>query len=298
MATNSYFNPYPRNITTEQNLVEDLLIESIKIYGMDLYYLPRESQDTEDYLFGDDQVKKYTSAYALEMYLENVDGMDGQGDFVSTFGLEIRDEISLLVSRKRFKSTVPNLTRPKEGDLIYVPLVENFFEITFVEHENNQAMFYTLGRGRAANVYVYALKLKQFVFSNEIISTGIDEIDNQIVNEYPKVKVSIDNISGKFIPGELVYQGTSYASRITEAKVFQFNNSNPLDAYLNVYQVHGNIQEDTITGVTSGATAEVILIQDRLHIDNAFEDLIDNSGIQEESDEILDWSEQNPFGAG
>jgi hypothetical protein len=93
-----------------------------------------------------------------------------------------------LVSRRRFAATVPQ-SRPNEGDLIYVPLIQNFFEITFVEHENDQAMFYTLGRGRGANVYVYALKLKQLVFSNELISTGIIEIDNQIRDIYPRTRI-------------------------------------------------------------------------------------------------------------
>ena len=166
MATNHFFNPFPQGqITSEQLLVEDLVIEAMKIYGMDVFYLPRSSRDQVDYLFGEDTLKQYTSAFPIEMYLENVTGMDGEGDFISKFGLEIRDEVSLLVSRRRFAATVTQ-NRPNEGDLIYIPLVENFFEITFVEHENDQAMFYTLGRGRGANVYVYALKLKQFVFSN------------------------------------------------------------------------------------------------------------------------------------
>ena len=168
MATNQFFNPFPQGqITSEQLLVEDLVIEAMKIYGMDVFYLPRSSRDQVDYLFGEDTLKQYISAFPIEMYLENVTGMDGEGDFISKFGLEIRDEVSLLVSRRRFAATVAQ-NRPNEGDLIYIPLVENFFEITFVEHENDQAMFYTLGRGRGGNVYVYALKLKQFVFSNEV----------------------------------------------------------------------------------------------------------------------------------
>ena len=135
-------------------------------------------------MMGEDQLKKYTKAYPLEMYLSDVTGMEGTGDFISKFGLEIPDETTLLVSRRRFKATVPGLIRAREGDLIYVPLVENFFEITFVEHENDMAMYYTLGRGRDANVYLYMLKLKQFVFSQEIIQTGVQEIDNQVKGNY------------------------------------------------------------------------------------------------------------------
>ena len=103
MATNVYFNHFPKNVTSEQLLIEDLVIEAIKIYGMDVYYLPRSSRDEVDYLFGEDPIKQYTSAYPIELYLENVTGMDGEQDFISKFGLEIRDEIGLLMARSRFK---------------------------------------------------------------------------------------------------------------------------------------------------------------------------------------------------
>ena len=131
----------------------------MQIYGMDVYYMPRESRDQVDYIFGEDTLKTFTKAYPIEMYLEDVLGMEGEGDIISKFGLEIRDEMTFLVSRRRFKyaTASSNLIRPREGDLLYIPLIQNFFEITFVEHENNQAMFYTLGRGRQGNVYVYAL---------------------------------------------------------------------------------------------------------------------------------------------
>ena len=162
MPTNFYFNNFPaEQITSEQLLVEDLVIEAMQIHGMDVFYLPRTSRDSVDMLYGEDTLKQYVTAYPIEMYLENVTGMDGEGDFISKFGLEIRDELSLLVSRRRFKyaTGASNLIRPREGDLVYIPLIQNFFEITFVEHENDQAMFYTLGRGRGGNVYVYALKM-------------------------------------------------------------------------------------------------------------------------------------------
>ena len=173
MGTNLYFNNFPKGITQEQLTVEDLVIEAMKMYGMDVWYMPRTSGDVVDYIYGEDPLKQYMSAFSLEMYLENITGMDGEGDFISKFGLEIRDEITLLTSRRRFQMTSSQL-RPNEGDLIYVPVVDAFFEITFVEHENDQAMYHTLGRGRGGNVYVYALKLKQFVFSNELVTTGVD----------------------------------------------------------------------------------------------------------------------------
>jgi hypothetical protein len=142
MPTNQFFNFYPEKVTNEQLLVEDLVIEALKIYSMDVFYLPRESRDQIDRLMGEEQLKTFGAAYTIEMYVENVNGMEGEGDLISKFGLEIRDEMTVLVSRRRFIFTVP-LARPREGDIIYMPLVENFFEITFVEHENQQAMFYT-----------------------------------------------------------------------------------------------------------------------------------------------------------
>jgi hypothetical protein len=100
-----------------------LVIEALKIYGMDVYYLPRTTRDQVDYLFGEDTLKEYRTAHPIEMYLENVTGMDGEGDFISKFGLEIRDEVTMLVSRLRFRYTVNGYTRPREGDLIYIPMI-------------------------------------------------------------------------------------------------------------------------------------------------------------------------------
>jgi hypothetical protein len=292
MATNHFFNPFPQGqITSEQLLVEDLVIEAMKIYGMDVFYLPRSSRDQVDYLFGEDTLKQYTSAFPIEMYLENVTGMDGEGDFISKFGLEIRDEVSLLVSRRRFAATVAQ-NRPNEGDLIYIPLVENFFEITFVEHENDQAMFYTLGRGRGGNVYVYALKLKQFVFSNEVVETGIAEIDNQIRDHYPRTRVTLTSGSGTFVRDEIVYVGASLATATAQALVHSFTPNTHID----IYRVRGDFTTGNITGNTSGALWTINTVSDTATMDDAFEDIVDNNRIEGESDSIIDFSEVNPFG--
>jgi hypothetical protein len=292
MATNQFFNPFPQGqITSEQLLVEDLVIEAMKIYGMDVFYLPRSSRDQVDYLFGEDTLKQYISAFPIEMYLENVTGMDGEGDFISKFGLEIRDEVSLLVSRRRFAATVAQ-NRPNEGDLIYIPLVENFFEITFVEHENDQAMFYTLGRGRGGNVYVYALKLKQFVFSNEVVETGIAEIDNQIRDHYPRTRVTLTSGSGTFVRDEIVYVGASLANATAQAIVHSFTPNTHID----IYRVRGDFTTGNITGNTSGALWSINTVSDTATMDDAFEDIVDNNRIETESDSIIDFSEVNPFG--
>jgi len=291
MATNVYFNPFPKNITSEQLLVEDLVIEAMQIYGMEVFYLPRSSRDQVDFLYGEDTLKQYTSAYTIEMYLEDVTGMEGEGDFISKFGLEIKDEVTFLISRRRFAATVPQ-TRPNEGDLVYVPLVQNFFEITYVEHENNQAMYYTLGRGRGANVYVYALKMKQFVFSNEIIETGIKEIDEQIRDAYPKTRISLLSGSGNFVADEIVYQGANLTYATAQAIVYDTTANSSID----IIRVIGNFASGNVRGNTSSANWIINTVSDTATMNTAFEDIVDNARIQSEADGILDFTEHNPFG--
>jgi hypothetical protein len=298
MPTNFYFNNFPQNqITSEQLLVEDLVIEAMQIHGMDVFYLKRTSRDVEDGLYGEDTLKEYRYAYPIEMYMENVTGMDGEGDFISKFGLEIRDELTMLISRRRFAATV-QLSRPREGDLVYIPLIQNFFEITFVEHENDQAMFHTLGRGRGGNVYVYALKMKQFVFSEEIIDTGVIEVDQQANEHYKRTRLSVANNfsggSGSFIPGEIVYQGSSVALANAKAIVYSYE----ADSVLNVIRVQGTFANGVpVLGNTSGANRPAIYADTDYQVnENIFEDDADNVIIQNEADGIIDFTESNPFG--
>lgn len=299
MPTNFYFHNFPADqITNEQLLVEDLVIEAMQIHGMDVFYLPRTSRDSVDLLFGEDTLKQYVTAHPIEMYLENVTGMDGEGDFISKFGLEIRDEITFLVSRRRFKYATgsSNLFRPREGDLIYVPLIESFFEITFVEHENDQAMFYTLGRGRGNNVYVFALKCKTYVFSEEIIDTGIEEIDVQIRNHYHRTQLSLlAGGSGNYVAEEIVFQGTTLANASFQAIVHTWT---PSTRKLDVIRTIGTYANNTST---KGATSNAIFVSSgtantSFADNNAFEDVVDNFRIETEADSIIDFTETNPFG--
>ena len=176
-TTNFYFNNFA--YSGEQNLIENLIIESIKIYGIDVYYLPRTFVN-KDNLFGEDVLSKFDVAFPIEMYIKNVTGFEGEGDFLSKFGLQIRDEMTLTVSRRRFGEDV-NVTsstpqgntdgygRPAEGDLIYFPLNGKIFEVKFVEHE---AIFYQMG-----SLQTYDLRVELFEYSHERIDTGIAEID-------------------------------------------------------------------------------------------------------------------------
>jgi hypothetical protein len=223
--------------------------------------------------------------------------MDGVGDIISKFGMEIRDEMTLLVSRRRFNFTIPSLVRPREGDIIYVPLMQNFMEITFVEHENQQAMFYTLGRGRGGNVYVYALKLKQFVFSNERIQTGVDEVDDQILESYQLTNLVLTaGGTGTFdvANNEIVYQGANvaYANAFGTAHTWYSGNST-----LGIALVNGLFSNTAnVKGANSGATWIMASLDTNTPLDLQFEDTVDNKILETESNAILDFSEQNPFG--
>ena len=263
---------------------------------MDVYYIPRESRGEIDYLYGEDPIKKFTNAYLIEMYMSDFTGMEGDGDLISKFGLEIHDETTLLVSRRRFKYTVPtNLcTRPREGDLIYIPLVQNFFEITFVEHENNQAMMYTLGRGRGGNVYLYALKMKQFVFSEEKIDTGVDEVDEQIKDSYFKTTFNLSTGTGAYLKDEIVYQGASLASANATGLVYSWDTSSNtllVDQIVGVFSsANGTVKGNTSLATWSLSTTDIS------NYNTPFEDIVDNYRIQTEGNQFIDFSESNPFG--
>jgi hypothetical protein len=179
--------------------------------------------------------------------------------------------------------------------LIYIPLIRNFFEVTFVEHENDQAMFYTLGRGRGGNVYVYALKLKQFVFSEEIISTGVQEIDKEAESSYKRIRLPLANTgTGSYVPGEIVYQGTSLANSTAQAIVYSYTPHSELT----VIRVIGQFTSSAnAIGNTSGALRTPVTVDELDSVgNNVFEDITDNKRIEQEADDILDFTETNPFG--
>ncbi len=171
-TTNLYFNNYGN--FQEQSMIEDLVIESIKIYGIECFYLPR-TMVSDDNLFGEDELSKFDNAYPLEMYIKSSDGFEGDGDFLSKFGLEIRDEMVFTISQRRFgeevaiEDTTEDSGRPAEGDLVYFPLNGKIFEVKFVEHE---AIFYQMG-----GLQTYDLRCELFEYSHEIIDTGIASID-------------------------------------------------------------------------------------------------------------------------
>ena len=174
MATNVFFS---QAVKSEQNLIEDLVVESLRMYGHDCYYLPRTIVN-EDTILGEAANSTFDDAYEVEMYLEGIEGFEGEGDLYSKFGVEVRDSATFVISRRtweRFVSLDVNLAtglRPNEGDLIYFPLSKSLFEIKFVEHENP---FYQLGK-----LFVFKMSCDLFEYSGEKFDTEIDVLDTSI----------------------------------------------------------------------------------------------------------------------
>ena len=176
MPTNFYFQSgQGQGQTNEQRLVEDLIIESLKIYGHDTYYLPRTLVN-KDTIFDEDELSKFTQAYPIEMYLDNVNGYEGQGDIFTRFGLEVRDQATFVMAKRRWEDmvltsqgTFTQTTRPSEGDLIYFEKTKSLFEIKYVDFQNP---FYQLNQ-----IYVFRLTCELFEYSSEDLDTGIATID-------------------------------------------------------------------------------------------------------------------------
>jgi hypothetical protein len=169
MATNFFFQNF--EASNEQNLYEDLIIESIRIYGENMFYIPRELKNY-DKLLGEDDSSEYNRAIMVELYIKSVDGFSGNGNFLSKFGLQIRDQVIFSIARRTFDQEVTSLTtqtRPNEGDLIFFPLNKKCFQIKYV---NNFEMFYQFGA-----LQTWELTCELFEYSNEILNTGIEEID-------------------------------------------------------------------------------------------------------------------------
>lgn len=171
MPVNSLF---PEGSYSEQNLVENLIIESIRQYGREFYYIPR-TLVAPDQIFGEDNLSKFQNSYMIEGYLDDVDNFGGQGAFMSKFGMFLEEQGTITIARARWEQLVGQFgttiipSRPAEGDLMYFPMSKGLFEIKFVEHQNP---FYQLGR-----LYVYKLKVELFQYSSERIETELDELN-------------------------------------------------------------------------------------------------------------------------
>lgn len=170
MATNIHFNNFTN--LPEQSLAEDLIIESIKIYGHDVWYCPRTLAEV-DRVYNEDSRSEYNTSYQVEMYIKNVEGFEGEGNFLSKFNIQIRDQITFTIANKTYRETIgdfENSIRPREGDLIYMPLTEKIYVIKFAEHE--RPVFYQFGA-----ITCYDLVCELWEYSNEKLNTGVPYID-------------------------------------------------------------------------------------------------------------------------
>ena len=296
MATNHYFN---QKVSSEQQLYEDIIVESLKFYGQDVYYLPRDIV-REDTILGDDVPSKFNSAYIVEMYPENVMGFDGEGDLYTKFGVEIRDAATFVLARRRWSQTVARLdneissVRPREGDLIYLPMSKSLFEIMHVEHEDP---FYQL-----RNLPVYKLRCELFEYNDEQFDTniaGIDEIEKDFAYRW---NITTDSAGAGYTVGETVTQTLS-SGIVISGEVVRWADSDATmwvahvggdDSAGNGYNFHEFTTGINIVGGTSGTSINVATVTET----NTISANEDNSAFETSATDMdfLDFSEDNPFG--
>ena len=300
MPTNVYFSHGTRN---EQYLVEDLIIESLKIYGNEFFYIPR-TLVSKDEILGEDRLSEFKASFPIEMYFENVDSLDGQGAFIQKFGLMMEQSATLVVARRRWEQLVGRYgqtiipTRPCEGDLIYFPLSKGLFEIKFVKHQDP---FYQLGK-----LYVYKLQIELFQYASERIDTGIKEVDvfeslktfstNSTRNPSSRVlKVTVTNQGSGYTqqPDVTFISGTGFGA--TAEAVMGTGTSAGKVVSINVTEDGQNYQAPPTVSITGGGGVGATAIA-TLEIDiDKVESFGDNNSFKQQAVDVL-FSQSNPFG--
>ena len=292
MPRNVYFS---QAVKSEQHLYEDLIIESLGIYGQDVYYIPRTLVNRDNVL-NEDPASKFDDAYLLEMYIENTEGFEGSGDLYSKFGLEIRDDATFIVSRRRWDTRVgvfsDNLVdpRPQEGDLIFLPMTNSFFEITFVEDDQP---FYQL-----SNLPVYKLRAQLFEYNDEDLDTGVDAIDN-IEKQYAYTYLlKLDEASSIIVPGETATQTLSSGVTIS-GEITKWSDSDKLLHLVHIDTSDNKYHEFTtgtitITGDRRDADSDMTVSS--ITEDNRISSNEQNDDFSTLADGFLDFSEDTPFG--
>lgn len=288
MATSVYFNNYSVGVINEQRLLEDLIVESVQIMGHDCFYIPRDSYNGDDEIYGETINAKFSRAYTMEMYIANTEGYEGDGDFFSKFGLEIRDTSNFVVAARTFQKYIPSniAFRPREGDLIYVPVMRKLFEIKFVEEE---LLFFSIGK---RNPYIYELRCELFRFSDENITTGVEEVDDVGMENSYTIELNLGSGSGLYNIGEVVYQGANLSSASAKAVVSDYD---PVTKKINLINITGTFAAATsLRGNTTNAIYTVTSTD--VLGDYVFYDQYDNKNLQTEAALFIDLSEINPFG--
>jgi len=300
-TVNVYFSQGTKN---EQFLIEDIIIESLKIYGNEVFYIPRSLVSKDDVL-GEDRLSQFKTAFPIEMYFENVDSLGGQGAFIQKFGLTIEQSATLVVARRRWNQLVGRYgvtnipSRPNEGDLIYFPLTGGLFELKFVQHQDP---FYQLGK-----LYVYKLQVELFQYASEAIDTGIPEIDN-----FESLKTfntnTTRNIHGAVTSISLTNSGSGY----TSAPAVTFISSSGVGASATAVLGTGDTANQVVSvnlsnGGSGYQTAPVIsfiggggsgaaaISAINIDIDKS-DGFGENNTFKAASNGVLNFNEHNPFG--
>lgn len=282
MPTNVYFN---HAVSSEQHLYEDIVVESLRMYGHECFYLPREVIE-EDSIFNEDVQSTFGDAYSVEMYIENTDGFEGEGDLMSKFGVEIRDQATFVISLRsweRFISLDTNLAtslRPNEGDLIYFPLSGSMFEIKFVEHEDP---FYQVGK-----LFVFKMRCELFEYSGEDFDTDIAQID-QVEDEQAYI-IEMNMAAGG--SGTFAVNEDVKLNNVVVGEVVSWKADGRL---LKLKDVTTTLAiNDVLVGATSEASYTIETISDVLTMSN--DPQADNLEFENNDANFLDLSETNPFG--
>lgn len=287
MPTNPYIS---QKVRSEQNLYEDIVIESLKFYGQDVYYIPREIVN-KDPIFLDDVPSRFTDAYKVEMYIENIEGFEGEGDLFTKFGIELRDQATFIVARRRWKQLIGNYLderkfRPREGDVIYLPLSESMFQIMKVETETP---FYQL-----SNLPTFRLQCELFEYSDEDFDTGIDGVNAIELEGAYQYALTMDSASTGFEIGENVVQ--SFGDYDMQGEVTDWSDSDRVLQLAHIGSTDGKFHEFTttasLTGQSSGAVATPTLVEDLQEIQLETQNAI----FDDFEGDFLDFSVSNPFG--
>jgi hypothetical protein len=306
MATSPFFR---HNVQSEQDLYEDLIVESMKFYGVDIYYLPREVVHS-DMIFNDEVLSRFKYSYVVEVYIDNVDGFDGDGNLFQKFGVEIRDAVTLTMSRRRWNTEIrkhaladedglkeitadKKYYRPREGDLIHLPMSNQTFEVQSVVDENP---FYQLGQ-----LATFKLRCELFEFGNEVFDTMVPEIDR--VEEFAAYQweLGVDSSSNGFLRGEIVTQ--SHMMYDVTGEVVHWSDSDNIIRLANVGNTTGEYRpferNVAITGATLNSTVHPLLVSELQNVqpgspggsNPTAPDDFDISAF-----EFVDFNESNPFG--
>jgi hypothetical protein len=288
MAINPYISTKYR---PEQNLYEDLLIEAIQFYGQDVYYLPREIVEREE-IFLDSIQSQFSDAYKVEVYVENGDSFDGEGDLFTKFGIELRDQATFVIARRRWRELVGDRLadhqfRPREGDVIYLPLSESLFEVKKVETESP---FYQLSQ-----LPQFRMTCELFEFSDEDFDTGINSIDQIEEESAFQYELTMDGTgeSEYYTVGENVSQ--DFTDYQIEGEVTYWNHETRLLKIAHTGATDGKYHEWGTDQPIVGADASLTPVSADEGV-NEIQRLSQNKVFSDFANDFVDFSESNPFG--